>query len=196
MKKSIYYLIANILSTITAAIFIAIVNQQYPLLGTNFTVTKFTDIWESMKYILPVVTLSIIVTTRDIALNKEDSKLTALDKTLSTITAILTIISIFYTWVFAILSYDHYTVGQQISIPFAFIISYIIGITMIYLTPIISKKNANLGLTFIFTAIILIIASIVYECLDAYILAGIISYAVVLIIFIIGLIISSKKVSK
>ena len=61
MRKSIYYLIANILSTIAAAIFIGVVNFQYPFFGKDLIVTGMSqNCWEQFKIILLVVALTII----------------------------------------------------------------------------------------------------------------------------------------
>lgn len=197
MRKSIYYLIANIVSTITLAFFIGIVGNNCPvidLFNSPLIVKEFTSsIWEPMKFALPVLTLSIIVTTRDVVIHKENQTSSILDKVLTLITAICTIIMIGYTWSSAILAFDGYVVGKEVSLPIAFIISYVIALIMMFLSSTIAKKNQNLALSFVLTAIILIIASLVYECLDAYLIAGIICYAVVLVAFIISLILSLKK---
>ena len=83
MRKSIYYLIANILSTIAAAIFIGVVNFQYPFFGTDLIVTGMSqNCWEPLKIVLLVVALSIIYVTRDVVVHKDGKQDTGLDKTI------------------------------------------------------------------------------------------------------------------
>ena len=125
MRKSIYYLIANILSTIAAAIFIGVVNFQYPFFGTDFIVTGMSqNCWEPLKIVLPVVALSIIYVTRDVVVHKDGKQDTGLDKTINVIMGIITTLSVLYTWFAAILEYDHYAINVKINFPIIYFILF------------------------------------------------------------------------
>lgn len=164
MKKSIYYLIANVVSIIAAYIFLAIVGNKYPLFDLSLVVTSLKDTFTSFIFALPVLALSIIVTTRECVLN--EAKPSTLSKVLLFITAIGTILSIGFTWFSAILVVEGYAINMTVSLPLIYLISYVVGILLLYVAPIISKKNQNAGISLVIIALSLIIAGITYDCIE------------------------------
>lgn len=167
MKKSIYYLIANILSTIAAAIFIGVVNHQLPFFNLDdFVVVGMSqNCWEPMKFVLPVVALSIIHVTRDIALHKDNSQKTTLDKVIDVIMCVVTVVSIFYTWFAAILEYDNYASNMKIDFPLIYLIYFVVGLVFIFLTSVVAKKNSTIAISVATLGLLLPIGGIINECL-------------------------------
>ena len=193
MKKSIYYLIANAVSIIAAAIFLGCFTSKVPLFGFDLQVTSLVDTFYSLVFALPVLALSIIVTTRECTLN--EAKPSLLSKVLLVVTAVATVLTIGYTWFSAVLVCDKYAINTTLSFPLVYAISYVVGVACLYLAPVINKKNANLSAIVVITALVLIVASIFFECFEKEnaLVAGIICGSVVLLTFAVPSLLSLKK---
>lgn len=167
MKKSIYYLVANILSTIAAAIFMGVVNHQLPFfsLGDFVVVGMSQNCWEPMKFVLPVVALSIIHVTRDVVVHKDNNQNTTLDKVINIVMCVVTVISVFYTWFAAILEYDNYASNMKIDFPVIYLVYFVVGLVFIFLTSIVSKKNSTIAISVATLGLLLPIGGIINECL-------------------------------
>lgn len=195
MRKSIYYLIANILSTIAAAIFIGVVNFQYPFFGTDLIVTGMSqNCWEPFKIILLVVALSIIYVTRDVVVHKDGKKDTALDKTINVIMGIITILSVLYTWFAAILEYDHYAINVKINFPIIYFIYFAVALLVLFVSPLISKKNQTIGSVLTFSSILIAVGGIINECLEYWYTT--VSVVGVIFLLILVSLFSLKKTAK
>ena len=195
MRKSIYYLIANILSTIAAAIFIGVVNFQYPFFGKDLIVTGMSqNCWEPFKIILLVVALSIIYVTRDVVVHKDGKKDTALDKTINVIMGIITILSVLYTWFAAILEYDHYAINVKINFPIIYFIYFAVALLVLFVSPLISKKNQTIGSVLTFSSILIAVGGIINECLEYWYTT--VSVVGVIVLLILVSLFSLKKTTK
>lgn len=166
MRKSIYYLIANTVSIIAAFIFISCIKTNaYPIFGFDLIVSDLKSAFEPFKYFLVVEALSIVFCTQDLvsASNKKDGKVPfALLK--NVIAGVVTIGSIFYTWIAVILTLENYRIGSEISIPFFFMGAFVLGIVCIYLSSFVSKKNATIGSWLVPTGLLAIVTGLVYQC--------------------------------
>lgn len=169
MRKSIYYLIANAVSTIAAIIFIACINQQFPFFGNDLRVDRLSaDGWEPMKYVLPVLVLSIIVMTQDVISfhdHGKDPKKVPFGTGKDIIMGIITVISILFTWFAVILEFDGYKGNELVSLPIYFIIFYLVGVALILVSPVISKKNQGIGAALVFASLLLMVSGLLYELL-------------------------------
>ena len=195
MRKSIYYLIANILSTSAAAIFIGVVNFQYPFFGKDLIVTGMSqNCWEPFKIILLVVALSIIYVTRDVVVHKDGKKDTALDKTINVIMGIITILSVLYTWFAAILEYDHYAINVKINFPIIYFIYFAVALLVLFVSPLISKKNQTIGSVLTFSSILIAVGGIINECLEYWYTT--VSVVGVIVLLILVSLFSLKKTAK
>ena len=194
MRKSIYYLIATILSTIAAAIFMLVVDNQFPFFSLgNLVVNGMSqNCWEPMEYILPVVALSIIYVTRDIVTHANGAKDTVSDKVMDIIMCILTIVTILFTWFAAILEYDNYAINVTISLPIIYYIYFVVALVALFVAPIINKINQNLGATLPFAAILIAVGGIINECLP-YWYTTVSVVGVILLVVIIPLFLSLRK---
>ena len=195
MRKSIYYLIANILSTIAAAIFIGVVNFQYPFFGTDLIVTGMSqNCWEPLKIVLPVVALSIIYVTRDVVVHKDGKQDTGLDKTINVIMGIITILSILYTWFAAILEYDQYAINVKINFPIIYFIYFAVALVVLFVAPVISKKNQTIGSVLTFSSILIAVGGVINECLEYWYTT--VSVVGVIVLLILVSLFSLKKSAK
>ena len=167
MRKSIYYLIANILSTIAATIFIGVVNFQYPFFGMDLIVTGMSqNCWEPLKIVLLVVALSIVYVTRDVVVHKDGKQDTGLDKIINVIMGIITILNVLYTWFAAILEYDHYAINVKINFPIIYFIYFAVALVVLFVSPVISKKNQTIGSALTFSSILIAVGGVINECLE------------------------------
>lgn len=196
MKKSIYYLVANALSIVAALIFLNVVGNKFPVFDLSLQVTSLGDTFTSFVLALPVLALSIVVTTREVVLN--EAKPSLLSKVLSLVTAVLTIVSVGFTWFSAVLVFDNYSNFSTISLPIVFLVSYVVGVALLFVSPVLSNKNQNLGATLVATSLVLMVASVVFECLEKEnaLVAGIVCGVVVLLTFAVPTVLSLVKKNK
>lgn len=193
MKKSIYYLIANVVSIVVAAIFLNSVGNKFPVFDLGLKVVDLADTFSALVYALPVLALSIIVTTREVTLNEE--RPTVLSKVLLVVTAVATVASIGFTWFSAVLVLDGYAINNTVSLPLVFLVSYVLGVALLYVAPVLSRKNQNLGAILVATALVLIVASVFFEGFEKEnaLVAGIVCGAVTLLTFVVPSLVSLKK---
>lgn len=169
MRKSIYYLIANALSTLAAVIFIACLpeNSMYPIFDTSLKISSSASVWTPMIFVLPVLALSIIVMVQDVVSYYNNGKNHArvpFTKTKDITLGIVTIASILYTWVAIILECDGYNKGT-VDLPVFFAICYAAGIALIFVSPLVSKKNQGVAASLVLTAVLVMISGLLYELL-------------------------------
>lgn len=195
MRKSIYFLLANTISLIAAAIFIGVTNTNLPYFGFDLAVFTLKSCWEPLKIVVAVETLSILFCVQDLVSYSEHCKTnTKVPFTFlkDVIMGVITVITILYTWVAVILEFDNYAVGQTISMPLYFIIFYVVGIVLILLSGLLAKKNATVGISLVFASILLMISGLLYECLP-YLYTIIPAVAVSVLVFAIPSLISLTK---
>lgn len=195
MRKSIYYLIANILSTIAATIFIGVVNFQYPFFGMDLIVTGMSqNCWEPLKIVLLVVALSIVYVTRDVVVHKDGKQDTGLDKIINVIMGIITILNVLYTWFAAILEYDHYAINVKINFPIIYFIYFAVALVVLFVSPVISKKNQTIGSALTFSSILIAVGGVINECLEYWYTT--VSVVGVIVLLILVSLFSLKKSAK
>lgn len=166
MRKSIYYLIANTISLIAAVIVIALNGNNYPVYGFNLEVTTLKNAWEPIKYVALVEALVIIFTTHDVVSaidHKKDHSDVPFTSLKNIIMAIVTVLTILYTWVSVILEYDDYSTGNLISAPYYFISFFLIGVAMMIVSKFISKLSDGISATLVLSAVLLMVSGVLYE---------------------------------
>jgi len=170
MRKSIYYLIANALSTLAAVIFIACLNPDkanYPVFGPSLEIIESASVWTPMIFVLPVLALSIIIMVQDVVSfynNGQNHSRVPFTKTKNIVMGIITVVSILYTWAAIILECDGYNQGI-VSLPLFFVIFYAVAVILIFLSPLVSKKNQGVGAALVLSSILLMISGLLYELL-------------------------------
>lgn len=168
MRKSIYYLIANTVSTVAALIFVACISGNlYPVFGFDLIVqSPMKTAFEPFKYVLVIEALAIVLCTYDVvSSSRSNGKKLPFELGQNIIGAVVTIVSVLYTWVSVILIFENYRIGQTISIPYFFIAFYVVGVLMLYASGAAAKKNGTVGASLIVSALLLMISGLLYECL-------------------------------
>lgn len=199
MRKSIYYLIANALSTLAAVIFIACLPEtsMYPIFGTSLAISKSASVWTPMIFVLPVLALSIIVMVQDVVSYYNNGKNHArvpFTKTKDITLGIITIASILYTWVSIILECDGYNQGF-VELPLFFVICYVVGVALIFISPLVSKKNQGVAASLVLASVLVMISGLLYELLP-YWYTLLAAFGVTVVVFVILSLVSLKGSKK
>lgn len=189
MRKSIYYLIANVFSAIGALIFIGVVNSSieriYPYFGFDGKVFSTSTAYEPFKYILIVLALSIIYCAYDcVAASNHKPNPVPGQKVFSVIGGLVTVVTVLYTWVSVILITENvYATGSIISIPLWFVCSYAVGVVIMLLVGAISKFNDDLGAVAVLVSILIMVSGLINQLLVAnYWYVYLITYGATLLI--------------
>ena len=160
MKKSIYYLIANTISIIAAIIFLSCIKDNaYPFFDFSLKVTGMsTDAFEPIKYVSLVEAASIMVCAYECTSGKSN-------KVVDVVGAIVTILTVLYTWVSVVLVLDNYGgAGASIALPFFLIGGFALCVVSFFLSNPISKKNNLVGSLLPVAGVLLFIAGLVLDC--------------------------------
>ena len=155
MKKSLYYLIANTLSIIVAAIVLACITETkgYPVINMDLTVASIVDKFTPLIFVLPVEAASIILCAYECTSDKK------LPVALDILGAVVTILAVLFTCVSVVWVGQNYQgAGALVKVPFILLGCFAAGLVAIYSTDAVSKKNPDFGgfLPFIGSAIIII----------------------------------------
>lgn len=160
MKKSIYYLVANTISIIAAIIFLTCLKgNSYPFFDLSLKVTSISpDTFEPIKYVLLVEAASIMGCAYECTTGKSN-------KAIDIIGAIVTILTVLYTWVSVVLVLDNYGgAGATIALPFFLIGGFALCVVSFFLSNPISKKNNLVGSLLPVAGVLLFIAGLVLDC--------------------------------
>ena len=160
MKKSIYYLIANTISIIAAIIFLTCLKgNSYPFFDLSLKVTGISpDTFEPIKYVLLVEAASIMVCAYECTSGKSN-------KAIDVVGAIVTILTVFYTWLSVVLVFDNYGgAGATIALPFFLIGGYVLCVVSFFLVNPVSKKNSLVGGLLPVAGVVLFITGLVLDC--------------------------------
>ena len=160
MKKSIYYLIANTISIIAAIIFLTCLKgNSYPFFDLSLKVTGISpDTFEPIKYVLLVEAASIMVCAYECTSGKSN-------KAIDIVGAIVTILTVFYTWLSVVLVFDNYGgAGATIALPFFLIGGYVLCVVSFFLVNPVSKKNSLVGGLLPVAGVVLFITGLVLDC--------------------------------
>ena len=160
MKKSIYYLIANTISIIAAIIFLTCLKgNSYPFFDLSLKVTGISpDTFEPIKYVLLVEAASIMVCAYECTSGKSN-------KAIDVVGAIVTILTVFYTWLSVVLVLENYGgAGATIALPFFLIGGYVLCVVSFFLVNPVSKKNSLVGGLLPVAGVVLFITGLVLDC--------------------------------
>ncbi len=195
MRKSVYYLVANTISLVAALIVMAAMGNVCPL-GVNGTeVTALTDSWSiPLIIVVAIEALSIIYCIKDVSdyglsTTKEKSAMTVV---FDAVMGILTVGGIFFTWLACILEAHNYNIGNKIAFPLVYTILFVVGLVLLLVSSLLSKKNPTSAISLIFASIIVVVAGIAYDCVsELYVILPVL--AVAILVFLIPTLITLKK---
>lgn len=197
MRKTVYYLIANVVSTLAAYIVLLCICSGSGItpvtIGLNNGLVAITSGNDFIPLViaLPVAVLSIILACQDLTAYadcKKINKEVPFTKLKNIVMGIITILAIFYTWFCIVLYPQNYGTNDPISIPLFFTIGYVVAIALMICSPLISKLNGSIGATAILTAILLIVSGILCNMIDewyvpliCYLVTGVVTVALVVL---------------
>ena len=107
---------------------------------------------------------------------------------------IITILSVLYTWFAAILEYDHYAINVKINFPIIYFIYFAVALLVLFVSPLISKKNQTIGSVLTFSSILIAVGGIINECLEYWYTT--VSVVGVIVLLILVSLFSLKKTAK
>ena len=165
MKKSIYYLIANTLTIIVAAIVLACIEETkgFPEINLSLNIVRIVDKFTPIIFLLPVEAASIILCAYECT---SDKKIPA---ALDIAGLVVTILAVFFACVSVVWVGQNYQgAGAAVKIPFILIGCFVAGLVSIFLTDEVSKKNPTFGSFLPLIGSVVIIAGFVLDLLIKY----------------------------